>query len=136
MRLKMIKDITLGMVYLHQRKPPIIHKDLKSLNILVDEQIRLKICDFGLSQVKEAFGDAKSNVIGTPQWCAPELLRNEAYDEKVDVYSFGVVLWEMVTRSGPYPNMTPEQVRHEVLLNNLRPIIPSSCPVGLRRLME
>lgn len=46
-------------------------------NILVDEQNKLKICDFGLSQVREALTDVKNaNIIGTPQWCAPELLRS------------------------------------------------------------
>jgi serine/threonine protein kinase len=79
---------------------------LDSQNVLVDEQARLKICDFGLSQVKESFCDVKNaNIIGTPQWCAPELLRNEQYDEKVDVYSYGIMLWELVTRSGPYPSI-------------------------------
>merc|ERR1711991_1037426 len=75
-----------GMAYLHGYKPPIIHRDLKSLNLLVDTNWIVKITDFGLTTAKEASGTMTQ--CGTPQWMAPEVLRNEPYDYKADVYSF------------------------------------------------
>lgn len=70
-----------------------------------------QVCDFGLSRVKSAtFLTSKSHG-GTPEWMAPEILRNEPSDEKADVYSFGVVLYELVTCSEPWTSLNPMQVR-------------------------
>jgi len=62
---------------------------------------------------------------GTPQWMAPEVLRNDPYDHKADVYSFGIVLWEMATREVPYDGLNPMQVGMKVLLEDIRPLLPS-----------
>ncbi|CAI9093956.1 OLC1v1029580C1 [Oldenlandia corymbosa var. corymbosa] len=81
-RLKMALDVARGMNYLHRRNPPIVHRDLKSSNLLVDKSWTVKVGDFGLSKLKEAtFLTAKSGR-GTPQWMAPEVLRNEHSTEK------------------------------------------------------
>lgn len=82
------------MLALHQMTPPIIHRDLKSLNIFVNEANGVytsKVADFGLSRSPEA--EMMTMCLGTLHWMAPELLDNKQYSLKVDVYSFGIVLW-------------------------------------------
>ncbi len=98
------------MHYLHSCRPAIVHRDLKSPNLLVDRDWTIKVCDFGLSRVKNAtFLTSKSHG-GTPEWMAPEVLRNEQSNEKCDVYSYGVVLYELVTNQEPWGSMDPMQV--------------------------
>ena len=76
----------------------ILHLDLKSPNILVDDKWRVKIADFGLSRVRRnTLLSGRSNIHGTFEWMAPEMLRAENFDENADVYSYGVVLWELLS---------------------------------------
>ncbi|OAY69127.1 Serine/threonine-protein kinase EDR1 [Ananas comosus] len=109
-RINMALDVTLGMNYLHHCNPPIIHRDLKSSNLLVDKNWTVKVADFGLSRLKHETFLTTNNGKGTPQWMAPEVLRNEPSDEKSDVYSFGVILWELVTEKIPWENLNSMQV--------------------------
>ena len=78
------------MAYLHGRK--VLHCDLKSSNVLIDPNWTVKLCDFGLSRIKEKL-NKKCGRVGTPHWMAPEILRGEEYVETSDVYSFGMILW-------------------------------------------
>lgn len=102
-RLAFARDIAKGMHYLHSCSPPIVHRDLKSANLLVDKDWTIKVCDFGLSQVKrDVYLTAKTEMSGTPEWMAPEVLRSEACTEKCDLYSYGVILYELVTGERPW----------------------------------
>lgn len=103
-------SVARGMAYLHSRSSPILHMDLKSPNILVDERWRVKITDFGLSRVRKRTYITSAGGEGTPEWMAPEVLRNEPFDEKADVYSYGVVLWETCTGLLPWEDLRPMQV--------------------------
>ncbi|NP_001182844.1 protein kinase domain superfamily protein [Zea mays] len=124
-RVHMALDIVRGMNYLHHSSPPIIHRDLKSSNLLVDKNWIVKVADFGLSRLKrETFLTTKTGK-GTPQWMAPEVLRNEPSDEKSDVYSYGVILWELVTQKIPWENLNSMQVIGAVGFMNQRLDIPS-----------
>jgi serine/threonine protein kinase len=84
-RMKMAKDAALGMNWLHLSKPCFIHRDLKSANLLVDDNFCVKVSDFGISLAKNAGESSKFGSIGTPVCMAPELLSNLEYDESVDV---------------------------------------------------
>jgi len=77
-----------GMTYLHSGHPPVLHRDLKSANLLLDESYTTKLCDFGLSRLK-AHERSMTGNCGTVQWMAPEVLANHRYAEPADVYSFG-----------------------------------------------
>jgi serine/threonine-protein kinase CTR1 len=98
------------MNYLHNRNPPIVHRDLKSPNLLVDKKYTVKVCDFGLSRLKASTFLSSKSAAGTPEWMAPEVLRDEPSNEKSDVYSFGVILWELATLQQPWGNLNPAQV--------------------------
>ncbi|PWA60770.1 PAC motif-containing protein [Artemisia annua] len=113
-----------GMNYLHHYSPPIVHRDLKSSNLLVDKNWTVKVGDFGLSRIRYHTHLNTKAGIGTPQWMAPEILRNEQADEKSDVYSYGVVLWEIATEKIPWDNVNPMQVIGAVGFMNQRLEIP------------
>ncbi|TYI34688.1 hypothetical protein ES332_A03G025600v1 [Gossypium tomentosum] len=109
-RMRMALDVARGMNYLHHRNPPIVHRDLKSSNLLVDRNWNVKVGDFGLSRWKNGTFLTTKSGRGTPQWMAPEVLRNEPSNEKSDVFSFGVILWELMTVSSPWNNLNSLQV--------------------------
>jgi len=131
MKLHLLLDAARGMLYLHTFDPPIIHRDLKTQNLLVDEFGRGKLCDFGLS--REIVSTTMSR-LGTIQYSAPETLRGEHYGEAIDMYSFGILIWEMITESIPYEGLAPLKVASEVAYNKTRPLIPPHCPPDLARL--
>ncbi|XP_073221354.1 serine/threonine-protein kinase CTR1 isoform X2 [Cicer arietinum] len=135
-RLRMAVDVAKGINYLHCLKPPIVHWDLKSPNLLVDKNWNVKVCDFGLSRFKANTFLSSKSVAGTPEWMAPEFLRGEPTNEKSDVYSFGVILWELVTLQQPWNGLSHAQVVGAVAFQNRRPSIPPNISPVLVSLME
>ncbi|XP_031406805.1 probable serine/threonine-protein kinase SIS8 isoform X2 [Punica granatum] len=123
-RLRMALDAARGMNYLHNCNPVIVHRDLKSPNLLVDKNWVLKVCDFGLSRMKHSTFLSSRSAAGTAEWMAPEVLRNEPSNEKCDVYSFGVILWELITLKQPWGGMNPMQVVGAVGFQHRRLEIP------------
>jgi serine/threonine protein kinase len=102
----MASDGAKGMLYLHARSPPIIHRDLKSPNLLVDALWHVKISDFNLSRAMEANAAVSSLAVTNPRWLAPEVLKGSAATPASDVYSFGVVLWELMTWELPWADIS------------------------------
>lgn len=135
-RLSMAFDVAKGMNYLHKRNPPIVHRDLKSPNLLVDKKYTVKVCDFGLSRLKANTFLSSKTAAGTPEWMAPEVLRDEPSNEKSDVYSFGVILWELMTLQQPWSNLNPAQVVAAVGFKGQRLEIPSSVDPKVAAVIE
>ncbi|KDO25159.1 TKL protein kinase [Saprolegnia parasitica CBS 223.65] len=99
-KLEAIVSIVRGLIYLHTLDPPIIHRDLRSRNVLLDSEKGTKINDFGSS--RETSEQSMTNGVGSYQWAAPELLLGSLYNTAVDIYSFGVLLTEFSTHQVPY----------------------------------
>ncbi|EQC29328.1 TKL protein kinase [Saprolegnia diclina VS20] len=98
-----IAQVVQGLVYLHTFETPIIHRDLKSRNVLLDSKKGTKLTDFGES--REMDEETLTNGIGTYQWMAPEIFTGHDYSTAADVYSFGVLLSEYSTHRVPYADM-------------------------------
>ncbi|XP_028654325.2 mitogen-activated protein kinase kinase kinase 12 [Erpetoichthys calabaricus] len=122
-----------GMNYLHLHK--IIHRDLKSPNMLITYDDLVKISDFGTSK-ELSDKSTKMSFAGTVAWMAPEVIRNEPVSEKVDIWSFGVVLWEMLTGEIPYKDVDSSAIIWGVGNNSLQLPIPESCPDGFKILLR
>ncbi|KAK9128471.1 hypothetical protein Syun_017268 [Stephania yunnanensis] len=126
-RLKMLRDICRGLMCIHRMK--VVHRDLKSANCLVNKHWTVKICDFGLSRVMTSVPMRDSSSAGTPEWMAPELIRNEPFTEKCDVFSLGVIMWELFTLSRPWDGVPAMQVVYAVANEGSRLEIPEG-PLG------
>ena len=108
-----MSDVAEGLDYIHDRNPPIVHRDLACKNILLTKEKQAKIADFGLAKVFPHGGrtHASPQPLGTPVYAAPETFSLEGrgygydppveYDVKIDIFSFGVVLMEVINGSPP-----------------------------------
>lgn len=132
-RKRIAYEIALGMNYLHSFPVPVIHRDLKSLNILLDDCFRAKIADFGWTRIKNV---KMSSKIGTFQWMAPEVISGEFYSEKADVFSYAIILWEIAAREPPYKNIMGTKVSIDVIKLDLRPEIPKNTPEQFAKLIK
>ncbi|KAH9757507.1 hypothetical protein KPL71_016418 [Citrus sinensis] len=125
-------DICKGMEYLHQSN--IIHRDLKTANLLMDTHNVVKVADFGVARFQNK-GGVMTAETGTYRWMAPEVINHQLYDQKADVFSFAIVLWELVTAKVPYDSMTPLQAALGVR-QGLRPDLPENAHPKLIDLMQ
>lgn len=101
-------DIADGLRFLHHAR--ILHRDLKSPNVLVSADGRARIADFGLSKTMSSLQSHVSGLVGTAAWMSPEAYETEQLKDSSDVYSFGVVLWEILTQEIPWAGLTQFQI--------------------------
>ena len=135
-------DVCLALSYLHSLSPPLIHGDLKIENILLEENGRAKVCDFGFSKWKDYWrSHSKEKIrIGTVTHVPPELWKDSFLRkvESFDVYSYGVCLWEILAGDKPFKGSDPILIKSWVL-DNQRPnmeSIPSETPTPITELMK
>jgi serine/threonine protein kinase len=146
---KMCLDIATGMRYLHEQTPPIVHRDLKSLNLLLKRPVQscqdvpeVQVTDFGLSRIAEAgsFDDGTmTKGVGTIQWMAPECISSSTYDLTIDVFSYGVCVFEVMAQEPPYDELDEGTDVKAYVLNGGRPdldAVPPDTPQAIYDLME
>jgi len=111
---------SLALHFIHTEN--VVHRDIKPMNFLVDEHLRLKLGDFGFAKKinsvqnnKNGELKNKTTIIGSPPYMAPELWMGEIASKKSDVYALGIVLWEIFTRGLPFCGMDPKEIRQRVL---------------------
>lgn len=131
------KDITRGLIYLHNRKPKaVIHRDLKPSNILLSKSGKVKIADFGLSCFRNVSNERykMTGNTGSYRYMAPEIMMNNEYNCTVDIYSFGLIFYGLL-EDLPYMDASNDQIKKNVIINK-KPIFCSRTPRVLRDIIE
>jgi len=136
---QMALDASAALLHCHAKF--IVHRDIAARNYLVDSFHRVSICDFGMS--KQVVSE-ESMCLGRPgekvaiKWCAPETLTNRVFSLQTDVYSFGIFLWEMMSRSEPFPGKKLTDIAERVHddAQPLRPDMPAYCPVEWAQIIQ
>ncbi|GMH08458.1 hypothetical protein Nepgr_010298 [Nepenthes gracilis] len=127
-------DLSRGLSYLHSKK--IVHRDVKTENMLLDHHRTVRIADFGVARVEAQNPKDMTGETGTLGYMAPEVLEGKPYSRKCDVYSFGICLWEIYCCDMPYADLGFAEVSSAVVRRNLRPKIPRCCPNSLANIMK
>ena len=108
-----MKDVISAVYFLHHMTPPIIHRDIKPENVVLDQNMRAKLTDFGWSNYMQ--GDMKrTTVCGTPVYLAPEIINNRGHDEKVDIWCIGVLLFELLTGISPFQGNDVQTIKYNI----------------------
>nr|QYE52129.1 elicitin-like protein [Pythium porphyrae] len=139
-KLKMALEIAEALIYVHSFSPPLVHRDLKSNNVLLTEDMHAKLSDFGVSRFQS---DACTMTlgVGSGRWLAPEVMAGGGeYNQSCDVYSLGIVLSEMDTHRLPFSDlrsasgnpMAGVSILQLVSLGQLQPTFTASCPESIR----
>jgi tRNA A-37 threonylcarbamoyl transferase component Bud32 len=142
--LRSMAQVATGLCALHGWKPAIVHRDLKSSNLMLDIHWKVKIGDFGVARFG---GDERvTDVQGTYAYIAPELYHGNECTAAVDIYSFAIIMWEVVNRAVtgayavPYANERTLVQNFQILLiaalHNQRPTLPRNVPDEVRALVE
>jgi TPR repeat protein len=135
-------DIAQGINYLHTQD--VLHRDLKSLNVLISDTGRAKLTDFGLSKVKQITksltsksSNQSSQAVGTLPWMAPELFKRKAeYTKKADIYSLGMILWELSSRKVPFSEAENMAILALWKAQGEAETIPDNCPKPMAELIK
>lgn len=143
LRLRILYEIALGVNYLHNMNPPLLHHDLKTQNILLDGEYHVKIADFGLSKwrhlsVSKCSGSKPSEMGGTVIYMPPEKYepsatnKNRRADVKHDMYSYAIIMWEVLSRKIPFEEMNnPMQIMFSVIRGNRPDTSLDSLPADI-----
>ncbi|EGZ07472.1 hypothetical protein PHYSODRAFT_565433 [Phytophthora sojae] len=137
------EDVADALGYLHGLSPKVIHRDLKSKNILLDDAFRAKLSDFGISR-ERSVEDTMTAGVGTIYWTAPEVLMGKKYTEKADIFSFGIVMSELDTHAVPYSDKRDNsgkklqgmKIVQMVIRRNMRPTFSEDCPPLVKELAD
>ncbi|MFD8982890.1 Stk1 family PASTA domain-containing Ser/Thr kinase [Streptomyces sp. NPDC059564] len=111
-----------------------VHRDMKPENVLIGDDGRVKVADFGLVRSVDQATNTTGSILGTVSYLAPEQIENGVTDTRVDVYACGVVLYEMLTGSKPHTGGTPAQVLYQHLNEDVPP--PSAAVPGLPDVLD
>ena len=98
---QILRETISALQYLHSFNPPIIHRDIKPENLLLNENGRVLLADYGWSNFKKD-EDVRKTFCGTPEYIAPEMLRKEAHDHRIDIWSVGVLMFELLAGYSPF----------------------------------
>ncbi|KAG0260471.1 hypothetical protein DFQ27_003499 [Actinomortierella ambigua] len=134
------KEIAKGLAYIHSNK--IIHRDLKSGNVLLTRHLEVKLCDFGLAQVKintaSSHTSNQASAAGTLRWMAPELLTlRPKYSTKSDTYALGMVMWEMAADcTVPFQEQGDNSIIADLVRKGEREDIPEETPADYKSWIE
>jgi tRNA A-37 threonylcarbamoyl transferase component Bud32 len=132
--LSISKEIAMGLAGLHTLDPPLMHRDVSTNNILLDENSRPLIIDFGIAR-EELTGGTPHSPIGHPRLRAPEISNNKPYTKSVDVYNFGTVMFELATGRLPHEEL-PDSEAAFCTSRGLTPAIPEHLPSRFRKLIS
>jgi len=122
-RARIVHEVALGLAYLHERE--LVHRDIKTSNVLLSNDLRAKLCDFG---VTTRFSQEHTADVGTTRYMAPEVLFGR-YNHLADIYSFGLLLWETLNGSVPFASMRPMAAMLR-LRQGQRPPCDKMCPAS------
>lgn len=114
-----ISEVAEGLEYAHSRG--VVHRDVKPANILLTEDRRVKLTDFGIARFGTSNLTHDGQLLGTPNYMAPEQIRGEAADHRADVFSLGVVLYEMLTGEKPFQGDNVTVVTHRIAYEEFIP---------------
>lgn len=117
--LRMMRDLAAGVDYLHSEK--VLHRDIKTANLLVGERMTLKLTDFGFAKLKANWSDRETAAVGTTNYMAPEVIAQVAYSWPADVYSSAMVFYEILYRLLPFAGMPEAEIRSKVVREGFRP---------------
>jgi len=132
---------------LHSCNPPIVHRDIKSLNVLLNANDNIKVCDFGLSRMRTLSNmHSLAELRGTMAYCPPEIYKGYIFSALSDIYSIGMLFWEIVSRllvgehQRPFAEYKEIDFDFQIIIQaskfKLRPTIPLQCPEDFRQLIE
>jgi serine/threonine protein kinase len=133
-RLKVaLAQVTDALAYVHRRG--LVHRDLKPSNIMVDDQRRARLMDFGLVKSAAEASDGLTQtgrVVGTYRYMSPEQAQGQVVDARSDLYSFGVILYELLTGAPPFTSSDPVGLWREILSSRPPPVAASNPGADLR----
>ena len=126
------KQVAFAMAYLH--KLGLVHRDLKSSNILLSDDMTAQVCDFGAARMLDV--TAQATMVGTQRWMAPEVVNGDPVNKKCDVFSFSLVVWELMEHKIPFHDIDNTYLVSKAITTGERPPISSAWPDYLSALTK
>ncbi|OMJ93936.1 hypothetical protein SteCoe_2989 [Stentor coeruleus] len=129
-----LKEVLFAINSIHRKHR--IHRDIKSDNVLISFDGRIKLCDLGFAAQLVNERKLRSTIVGTPAWIAPEIASGSRYDEKVDIWSFGILAIEMIDGEPPFLRLDPTLILQNIVKTEIRLKNPNKISQDLAEVIQ